>query len=78
MIKYLDKIGDRFWLKRTKKKVFKYLAKDCPFYQMRVHLLRKCNYYIGGDVFIADRRLEVRGRACGCWRLRVGGRAFGC
>jgi acetyltransferase-like isoleucine patch superfamily enzyme len=42
----------RSWLKKEKKKLLKYLVKECPSHKIRVLLLRKCNYYIGGEVFI--------------------------
>ncbi len=50
----MDIIGDGFSLTRTKKKIFKSIAKTFPGYKLRRWLLRRCHYYIGDDVFLGE------------------------
>jgi acetyltransferase-like isoleucine patch superfamily enzyme len=39
---------------KLKKKLFKWLAKAMPGNEMRIRLLRACNYHIGHDVYIGE------------------------
>jgi maltose O-acetyltransferase len=39
---------------RFRKKLFKYIAKNMPFYPLRLFLYSRCGYIIGKDAYIAE------------------------
>ena len=41
-------------LRKAKKKIFKYLAKNIPVYKLRIYLYKSCGYIIGKQVYIAE------------------------
>jgi len=48
------KWSERQLTKILKKKIFKMVAKNAPFYKLRIKLLRMCGYSIGKNVYIAE------------------------
>jgi len=41
-------------LRKAKKKIFKFVAKNIPAYKLRIFLYKNCGYIIGDQVYIAE------------------------
>jgi maltose O-acetyltransferase len=62
---------------RLRKKIFKFIAKNMPFYPLRLFLYSKCGYVIGKDSYIAEglviaEKLEDKGNVVIGDRVAIG------